>query len=85
MTTRDGNPEIYRMASTGAGATRLTNDPRTDSGPVWSPDGAEIAWQTDRDSCTCYSYFDVYKMSAVDGSAAVRLTESSRNDYMADW
>ena len=73
------------MTSTGAGATRLTNHSRVDSGPVWSPDGTEIAWQSDRDSSPTYSAFDVYKMSAVDGSAVVRLTESSRNDYLPDW
>ena len=73
------------MTSTGAGVTRLTTHYRNDSGPVWSPDGAEIAWQSDRDSSDSYSAYDVYKMSAVDGSAVVRLTESSRNDYMPDW
>jgi TolB protein len=85
MTMRDGNQEIYRMTSTGAAPVRLTNDPRVDAGPVWSPDGTEIAWQSDRDSSASYSAFDVYKMSSADGSAVVRLTDSSRNDYMPDW
>ena len=44
VTDRDGNYEIYRMAPDGAGQTNLTNDPRPDFQPAWSPDGSKIAF-----------------------------------------
>ena len=41
--TRDGNSEIYVMDSNGQHATRLTME-STNLAPVWSPDGAKIAF-----------------------------------------
>src|SRR5689334_19079267 len=41
---RDGNPEIYVMNADGSGQTRLTNNPRGDEFPAWSPDGTKIAF-----------------------------------------
>ncbi|MEE8498595.1 MAG: hypothetical protein V3S62_08670 [Acidimicrobiia bacterium] len=36
---RDGNFEIYVIDSTGLNVTRLTNSPRIDRRPAWSPTG----------------------------------------------
>ena len=41
--SRDGNAEIYVMKADGSGLTNLTNNPADDGGPVWSPDGHQIA------------------------------------------
>jgi Tol biopolymer transport system component len=47
---RDGNDEIYVMDSTGANQVDLTNDPSSDTGPVFSPeDGTRIAFTSDRE------------------------------------
>ena len=46
--TRDGNLEIYVMDADGNNQIRLTNHPEEDSSPSWSPDGARIAFVSNR-------------------------------------
>ena len=41
---RDGNYEIYVMDDDGSNLRRLTNNPLSDSGPRWSPDGKHIVF-----------------------------------------
>jgi len=41
---RDGNYEIYVMDADGSNQTRLTNNAVKEEYPVWSPDGAKIAF-----------------------------------------
>lgn len=60
--------DIYRVASTGGEAVRLTVSPAYDSHPVWSPDGSMIAFASDRNGGK-----DVYIMPAA-GGKATRLT-----------
>src|SRR6185369_8132216 len=47
------NKEIYVMNPDGSGQTRLTNDPGNDESPSWSPDGAQIAFTSDRERDCC--------------------------------
>jgi Tol biopolymer transport system component len=42
---RDDNRDIYLLDLTTLAETRLTDDPRTDTAPTWSPDGRRIAYQ----------------------------------------
>jgi Tol biopolymer transport system component len=42
-------PEVYRVNLDGAGSLRLTNSPGNDGLPTWSPDGAHIAFASDRE------------------------------------
>jgi Tol biopolymer transport system component len=71
---RDGNSDIYVMKADGTRLSRLT---RTgDSGdPAWSPDGARIAFSSDRDGD---GNTDIHVMNA-DGSGVRRLTHTGRN------
>ncbi len=45
---RDGNPELYRVDAGGAQVTRLTDNPAIDGLPAVSPDGAWVAFVSNR-------------------------------------
>lgn len=47
-TDRDQNREIYIMEPDGKNPLNLTNNPADDRNPVWSPDGAKIAFASNR-------------------------------------
>ncbi|MEO7137956.1 MAG: fibronectin type III domain-containing protein [Gemmatimonadales bacterium] len=79
-TTAAGNVEIYTINSTGLGApTRLTFHPALDAEPAWSPDGARIAFRSERDGNS-----EIYVMNA-DGSNPVRLTSDVAHDESPTW
>lgn len=63
--------DIYKVASTGGKATRLTATDDYESVPVWSPDSRKIAFASDRQGGQ-----DIYVMSA-DGTSISRLTFNS--------
>jgi TolB protein len=66
---KDGNWEIY-LVQPGTGETKnLTENKAADTEPVWSPDGARIAFISDR-----AGFRDVWTMKA-DGTDARQLTE----------
>jgi Tol biopolymer transport system component len=77
--TIDGNADIYvvdvpeQPPASGSNCTRLnprrlTDDPASDVAPVWSPDGQQIAFSSDRDGG-----WQLYTMSA-DGSNVTPLS-----------
>lgn len=66
--------DIYKVASEGGTATRLTTQPSYEAVPIWSPDGKHIAFSTDRNGGS-----DIYIMSA-DGGKATRLTFNSATE-----
>ncbi|NQV71485.1 PD40 domain-containing protein, partial [bacterium] len=66
--------DIYVVPSAGGWAQQLTTYVGRDTRPVWSPDGAQLAFASDR-----YGNLDVFVMSAV-GGAPTRLTFDSRDD-----
>ena len=77
VTKRGSEDVLYIVNADGTGLTRLTDYPAADVGPVWSPDGAEIAFLSDRD---VQLTFDVYVMNA-DGSNVTRLTTVGANSF----
>ncbi len=88
VSDRDGNDEIYVMPAPVALAqvnadstdqTRLTNNSATDYGPAWSPDGARIAFVSDRDG-----NYEIYVMNA-DGTNQTRLTNNPASDSGPAW
>lgn len=67
--------DLYTVSSGGGQATLLTAHPSHDFMPVWSPDGKNIAFASDR-----FGNFDIYTIPAT-GGAAQRLTYHSAHDY----
>ena len=69
--TRSGSSDLYRIAVTGGSPVQLTSDSTNEFGPVWSPDGKEIAFHAIR-----AGRFHVMVTSA-DGGTAQDVVESS--------
>ncbi|WP_418696758.1 S41 family peptidase [Bacteroides sp.] len=63
--------DIYKVAATGGTATQLTTQETYECTPIWSPDGKQIAFASDR-----YGNFDLFVMPA-NGGTAQRLTTNS--------
>ena len=78
---RDGNPEIYTLDLTKAGAApvRLTNAPGLDADPSFSRDGRRIAFTSDRAGND-----DIWSMNA-DGSDPRQLTTDPAVDQQAEF
>lgn len=66
--------DIYKVPAQGGVATQLTTQASYEANPVWSPDGKQIAFASDRNG-----NLDIYVMSA-DGGAARRLTYHSASE-----
>ncbi len=66
--------DVYKVAAGGGDAKQLTTQDSYECYPVWSPDGKQIAFASDRNG-----NFDVYVMDA-DGGVARRLTTNSASE-----
>ena len=71
--------DLYKVPATGGTASLLTVHQAQDCNPVWSHDGAQIAFASDR-----YGNFDVYVMPA-GGGTATRLTYHSSPEFPSDF
>ena len=77
-----GNRDIWLVNLTDGNLTRLTSHPANDWTPAWSPDGAEIAFASDRNGLST-----VYR-KAINGSGAEELVPSASltgNIFPDDW
>jgi hypothetical protein len=61
--------------------TRLTFDPATDRLPVWSPDGKQVAFSSDRDGGVA----QIYRKDASGAGQEERLTEGPNQKLVLDW
>ncbi|MEM1127026.1 MAG: S41 family peptidase [Bacteroidota bacterium] len=71
--------DLYRVSAGGGTAVPLTTYTGYDTRPVWSRDGAQIAFASDR-----YGNLDVFVMPAT-GGPAQRLTHHSAPDHPSDF
>ena len=79
MLNYECNSELYMVRTDGTGLTRLTDNPASDSFPIWSPDGAQIAFNSNRDGPG-----DIFVMGA-DGSGQINLTNDREFDFYPRW
>lgn len=66
--------DIYKVKTSGGTAVQLTTQDSYECNPVWSPDGRQIAFASDREG-----NFDIFVMPA-DGGAAKQLTTNSATE-----
>lgn len=71
--------DLYKVESSGGNAIALTLHDAHDFMPVWSHDGKNIAFASDR-----YGNFDIFLIS-IDGGEPKRLTYHSANEYPYDF
>ncbi len=80
VSNHEGNHEIYVIDPQGEGLRNLTNNAARDCCPVWSPDGRQLAFESNRD----HHYGDIFVMDA-DGSHVRNLTNSNARDTGISW
>jgi TolB protein len=76
---RIGNFELFSVSVDGGPERRLTDRPRYDVDPAFSPDGRRIAFVSNTDGNA-----EIYVMNA-DGSGILRLTRDTSNDFYPHW
>ena len=80
ITDRDGNLEVYTMASDGSDWRRVTATPAHDYGPEWSPDLGHIVYAEDAGG----GKTDIFVVDP-DGSNRVKLTSGTAGGAGPVW
>ncbi|HEV2198667.1 MAG TPA: protein kinase [Bryobacteraceae bacterium] len=60
--------------------TRFTFDPKDDTGPVWSPDGRQIAFSSNRSG-----FYQLYRKDSAGAGQEEQLTSGPSNKTLSDW
>jgi Tol biopolymer transport system component len=72
-----GNSDIWVLDAARSVPTRFTFDPETDSGPVWSPDGARLIFASNRGASRGY---EIYQKDAGGSGNEQPLLKAGRPD-----
>jgi Tol biopolymer transport system component/Ca2+-binding RTX toxin-like protein len=81
VSTRDGEAEIYIMASDGTSVRKITHMPGRESDPRWSPDGSTILFEDRRGRD---GPGDLYRIG-LNGRHLRRLTNTPLSELEATW
>jgi serine/threonine protein kinase/Tol biopolymer transport system component len=76
-----GNTDVWLSDLARGGMTRFTVDAAIDSAPIWSPDGARIAFYSSRKS----GIANLYVKPSSAATAEELLLETTNNKYTQDW
>jgi len=77
---QSGNADVWWMDLARGNPTRLTFDPSPDYSPVWSPDGSQILFTSERDGRP-----NLYQTGASGGGADERVLQSDFRKVASDW
>ena len=75
-----GNRDVYIRDLFNGAITRFTTDRSLDGIPVWSPNGSEIAFQSDRNGS-----YDIFVKSTAGTEPAKELLRAPGNQWALDW
>ena len=75
-----GNMDIWIYDVSGGVATRVTSDPAIDAAPVWSTDGARLAFMSLR-----LRHADLFERSSSGAGSEECVLKSERSKYTMDW
>jgi Tol biopolymer transport system component len=83
--TRYRNNEILSTTAAGTTPLRLTKHPATDASPTWSPTGAQVAFESNRNGdWNSYNDSDIYVMNA-NGTKVREVTFANSFDGDPAW
>ena len=77
--TTGNSPRVMSIIDTDPNLQVLTSNPRNDIAPVWSPDGSQLVFFSNRTG-----NWDIWIMNA-DGSNQVQLTTDIDHDFQPHW
>ena len=78
--TINSNRDVWILDLVRGGLTPLTRHPATDGHPVWSPDGSQIAFETQRGGT-----FDIWTRAASGGTPETPVLTGTANEWPLDW
>jgi serine/threonine protein kinase len=76
----DGNIDIWMLDLTRGVFSRLTDDVADDVNPIWSPDGVQIIFSSNRNGPQ-----DLYRKSAIAGGTEELLLATAQTKLATDW